>query len=78
MNCAKTIEDLKSKHKMEIDTLNTVAKQSAADHASQEIIQIIADHKQQFEKAKEIMVLKNQKVKINFYFYFYLSNIFIF
>ncbi|VVC33896.1 Hypothetical protein CINCED_3A019370 [Cinara cedri] len=61
--CAKMIEDLKSKHKIEIDTLNTVAKQNATDYASQELIEIVAKHEQQFEKAKEIVTLKNNTIK---------------
>lgn len=60
--CAKMIEELKSKHKIEIETLNTVAKQNAAEYASQELIQIVADHKRQFDKAKEIITLKNNTV----------------
>lgn len=62
--CAKIIEELKSKHKMEINTLNTVAKQNADDYASQELIQVVAEHKQQLEKAKEIMTSKNNTVRI--------------
>lgn len=58
------IEELKSKHKMEIDTLNTVAKQKSEEYASQELIQIVAEHKQQFEKAKEILTLKNNTVRL--------------
>lgn len=58
------IEELKSKHKIEIDTLGTVAKQSAEDYVSQEFRQIVAEHKQQFEKAKEIITLKNNTVKL--------------
>lgn len=58
------IEELKSKHKMEIDTLNTVAKQNTDEYASQELIQIVAEQKQQFEKAKEIVLLKNNIVRI--------------
>lgn len=64
--CAKIIEELKSKHRIEIETLNTVAKQNAAEYASQELIQIVADHKRQFEKAKEIITLKNNTVRISF------------
>jgi len=60
--CAKMIEELKSKHKMEIDTLNTIAKQNANDCASRELMQIVAEHKQQFEKAKELMQSKNNAV----------------
>lgn len=70
--CGKLIEELKSKHKIEIETLNTVAKQNADDYAKQEIIQIVAHHKQQFEKAKEIVTLKNNHVRIhllNIYFF---------
>lgn len=62
--CAKMIEELKSKHKMEIDTLNTVAKQNTDEYASQELIQIVADQKQQFEKAKDIVLSKNNIVRI--------------
>lgn len=62
--CAKVIEELKSKHRIEIETLNTVVKQNAADYASQELIQIVADHKKQFEKAKEIITSKNNTVRI--------------
>lgn len=58
------IEELKSKHRIEIETLNTVAKQNAADYASQELIQIVADHKKQFEKAKELLTSKNNTVII--------------
>ncbi|XP_026817802.1 protein PFC0760c-like [Rhopalosiphum maidis] len=61
--CGKLIEELKSKHKIEIETLNTVAKQNADEYAKQEIIQIVAHHKQQFEKAKEIITLKNNHIK---------------
>ena len=63
--CGKIIEELKSKHKIEIETLNTVAKQNADDYANQEIIQIVADHKQQFEKARETVILKNNLVIIH-------------
>lgn len=69
--CAKMIEDLKSKHKIEIDTLNTVAKQNANDYASQELIQIVAEHKQQFEKAKEIVTFKNNTVRIHYLILFH-------
>lgn len=62
--CAKMIEELKSKHKMEIDTLNTVAKQNADEYANHELIQIVSDQKQQFEKAKEVLILKNDTVRI--------------
>ncbi|KAE9538187.1 hypothetical protein AGLY_006159 [Aphis glycines] len=61
--CGKLIEELKSKHKIEMETLNTVAKQNADDYAKQEIMQIVALHKQQFEKAKEIVTLKNNHIK---------------
>lgn len=50
---------------MEINALNTVAKQKADDIANQELIQIVADHKLQFEKANEIMTLKNNMVRIS-------------
>lgn len=63
--CTKIIEELKTKHRIEIETLNTVAKQNAEDYASQELIQIVADHKRQFEKAKEIITLKNNTVRIS-------------
>lgn len=63
--CGKIIEELKSKHKIEIETLNTVAKQNAGDYANQEMIQIVAHHKQQFEKAREIVTLKNNLVRIH-------------
>jgi len=57
-----------------METLNTVAKQNADDYAKQEIMQIVALHKQQFEKAKEIVTLKNNHVRINFlYVYFFIS-----
>lgn len=49
---------------MEINTLNTVAKQNADDYASQELTHIVAQHKQQLEKAKEIMTSKNNTVRI--------------
>lgn len=49
---------------MEINTLNTIAKQNADDYASQELIQIVAEHKQQLEKTKEIMTSKNHTVRI--------------
>jgi len=62
--CAKMIEELKSKHKMEIDTLNNVAKQNADEYANHELIQIVSDQKQQFEKAKEVLTLKNDTVRI--------------
>lgn len=58
------IEELKSKHKMEIDTLNIVAKQNTDEYANQELIQIVAEQKQQFEKAKEIVLSKNNIVRI--------------
>ncbi|XP_060862176.1 putative leucine-rich repeat-containing protein DDB_G0290503 isoform X1 [Metopolophium dirhodum] len=61
--CGKIIEELKSKHKIEIETLNTVAKQNADDYVNQEMIQIVAHHKQQFEKAREIVTLKNNLIK---------------
>jgi len=64
--CAKMIEELKSKHKMEIDTLNTIVKQNANDCASRELMQIVAEHKQQFEKAKELVQSKNNTVRIYF------------
>lgn len=64
--CGKIIEDLKCKHKIEIETLNTVAKQNADDYAKQEMIQIVAHHQEQFEKAKEIVTLKNNLVRITF------------
>jgi len=64
--CGKIIEELKSKHKIEIETLNTVAKQNADDYANQEMIQIVVHHKQQFEKAREIVTLKNNLVRIHF------------
>lgn len=61
-----------------METLNTVAKQNAADYANQEMIQIIAHHKQQFEKAREIITSKNNAVRIHLfyiYFYFYILHI---
>jgi len=61
----KIIEELKTKHKMEIEKLNTVAKQKADDYANQEMIQIVAHHKEQFEKAREIVTLKNNLVRIH-------------
>jgi len=67
----KIIEELKSKHKIEIEKLNTVTKQNANDYANQEMIQIVAHHKEQFEKAREIVTLKNNLVRIyllNVYF----------
>lgn len=66
--CAKMIEELKSKHKMEIDSLNIIAKQNADDCASRELMQIVAEHKQQFEKAKELVQLKNNTVRILYIF----------
>jgi len=62
--CAKMIKELNCKHKVEIDKLNTVAKQSAEDNANQELIGIVAEHKKQFEKAKEIVTLKNNIVRV--------------
>lgn len=58
------IEELKSQHEIEIERLKAVAKQSAADYASQELIQIDADYQQKFEKAKEIVLLKNNTVRM--------------
>lgn len=60
--CAKMIEELKSKHKMEIDTLKNTVKNNSSD-SSQELVQIVAEHKKQFEKAKEILTLKNNTVR---------------
>lgn len=60
--CAKQIEELKTKHKLEIETLNNTAKQNAAEYASQELIQIVSEHQQRFEKAKEIVTLKQNTV----------------
>lgn len=62
--CAKMIEELKTKHKMEIDTLKSVEKQNTGDYTSQELVQIVAEQKQQFEKAREIVALKNNTVRI--------------
>lgn len=67
----KIIEELKAKHKMEIEKLNTVVKKNAEDYANEEMIQIMAHHKEQFEKAREIVTLKNSLVRIhllNYYF----------
>lgn len=61
--CAKVIEELKTKHKMEIDNINSVEKQSAGDYTNQELIQVISEHKIQFEKAREIVALKNNIVR---------------
>lgn len=60
--CAKQIEELKSKHKLEVETLNKLAKQNATEYVSQELIQIVAKHQQRFEKAKEIVTLKQNTV----------------
>lgn len=62
--CAKMIEELKSKHEIEIERLNALTKQNAADYASQELIKINADYQQKFDKAKEILTLKNNTVRI--------------
>jgi len=71
--CGKIIEELKSKHKIEVETLNTLAKQNADDYANHEIIQIVAHHKEQFEKAREIVTSKNNIVRIHLLsVYFYL------
>lgn len=57
------IEELKSKHKIEIDTLNSAVKHNSADLASQELKQTVTEYKQQVEEAKEIIILKNNTVK---------------
>lgn len=57
------IEELKSKHKIEIDTLNSAVKQNSADLANQELKQTVTEYKQQVEEAKEIITLKNNTVK---------------
>lgn len=43
--------------------MKTAEKQNTADHASQELIQIVTEHKQQAEKVKEIVTMKNNTVK---------------
>lgn len=60
-----------------METLNTVAKQNADGFAKQEIMQIVALHKQQFEKAREIVTLKNNHVRIHFHYVYFLSLYFV-
>jgi transposase len=74
------IEELKSKHEIEMEKLNSVAKQNAAHYASQELIQIDADYQQKFEKANEIITLKNNTVKIYYIclFCIYVNNLHIY
>lgn len=71
------IEELKSKHEIEMEKLNSVAKQNAADYATQELMQIDADYQQKFEKAKEIVILKNNTVRIYYIclFCIYVNNL---
>jgi len=72
--CAKMIEELKTKHKIEIDSQTTLVKQNADEN--QELMQIVAEHKQQFEKAKECVQLKNNIVRLYFeLIYFVICNL---
>ncbi|XP_050419886.1 putative leucine-rich repeat-containing protein DDB_G0290503 [Adelges cooleyi] len=59
---AKKIEELKSKHAAELNSLSVAAKQNATEYASRELIQIVAEHKKQFERAKELLASKTKNI----------------